>query len=146
MPTAARLIAGICLALLGYAASQIIMTLMPASTNFGKFVLVNCVIGFLCGWVIVGSRAGRGQSAAVSNGLTGVIGLVFWGLSVQAINEMVERSLHRRYDGMLEAAGAAIELFIEFGEKMLDARLILTLLAGAIVTGFLTEIASKRWR
>jgi hypothetical protein len=41
----------------------------------------------------MGPRAGRGTTAAINNGLTGVFVLMLWGVGVQAINEMV-RSGH----------------------------------------------------
>jgi hypothetical protein len=146
MPTAAKLFAAICLAALGYAASEIIKTLMPASTDFGMFSIVNTVLGFVCGWMIVGGRAGRGQSAAISNGFTGTVALVFWGLFIQACNEMTRRSFARKYDNPMEAIGAVFEIGIEYGQTMLDAKLILLLLAGGIVTGMVAEFAARRWR
>lgn len=146
MPTAAKLVAAICLAALGYAVSEIIKTMMPASTDFGAFSIVNAVIGFLCGWLVVGTRAGRGQSAAISNGFTGTIALVFWGLFIQASNEMVARAFARKYHTMIEAIVAVFEIGIDFGQKMMDVKIVLLLLAGGIVTGIVTEFAARRWR
>lgn len=146
MPTAAKLVAAVCLAILGYAVSEIIKTLMPASTDFGSFSIVNAVIGFLCGWIVVGTRAGRGQSAAISNGFTGMFALVIWGLFIHATNEMVANAFARKYRSMVEATVSIFEIGIEYGEKMLDAKVILVLLAGGIVTGILAEFAARRWR
>lgn len=146
MPTAAKLFAAVCLAILAFATSETIKTLMPASTDFGSFTFVNLGLGLLVGWFIMGPRAGRGFSAAISNGVTGTIALVFWALFVQAANEMVGLSMERRYDSVIEALTAVFEIGIDFGAILLDVRVILMLLCGGIITGIIAEIAASRWR
>lgn len=146
MPTAAKLIAAICLAVLGFAVSELIKTQMPASTGFGRFSLINAAIGFACGWVVVGSRAGRGFAAGISNGFTGVVALVFWALFLQAVNEMVIRSMKHRYDGVVEAFADVFELCVRLGENLINAPVILSLVLGAIATGYLSEFAARHWR
>ncbi|MDU8913204.1 TrgA family protein [Aestuariicoccus sp. MJ-SS9] len=146
MPTASKLVAGLLLALLAIVASGQIKELMPPNTAFGYFTWVNAGIGFLCGWMIIGSRVGRGGAAAVSNGFTAVAALVFWGLFVQAVNEMVRLAVRHRYDGPVEAFAAVFEIGIEYGTVMLDWPLVLTLFAGGVATGIFTEIASRHWR
>ncbi|MDA7426015.1 TrgA family protein [Thalassococcus lentus] len=146
MPTAAKMVAALCLAALGYAASEMIKTLLPASTDFGIFSLVNAVLGFLCGWIIVGTRAGRGFSAAISNGFTGMVALVFWGLFIQAANEMTRLAMRHRYDGPVEALAAVFEIMVDFGKDMLNPGLLLLLLVGSIIVGLISELAGKHWR
>lgn len=146
MPTAAKLIAAICLAALGFAVSELIKTQMPASTAFGRFSLINAAVGFVCGWAVVGNRAGRGYAAGISNGFTGVSALVFWGLFIQSANEMVIRSMKNRYDGVAEAFAAVFELFVRLGENLINAPVIGSLILGAIVTGYLCEYAARHWR
>lgn len=146
MPTAAKLVAALLLAGLGYGVSEIIKTLMPPSTDFGAFSIVNAVIGLLCGWIVVGGRSGRGQSAAISNGFTGTIALVFWGLFVHSCNEMVSNAFARKYHSMFEATIAIFEIGIDYGQKMLDVKVVLILLTGGILTGMIAEFAARRWR
>ena len=146
MPTAARLFAAICLAVLGYVVSEVIKSVMPESTVFGIFSYVNTVIGALCGWYIVGSRAGRGTAAGISNGFTGMVSMVMIGLAVQAINEMVRLANRHRYDGPMEAFASVFELAIEYGSIMVEVSVILTLVVGAVVTGLVTEFAARNYR
>lgn len=146
MPTAAKLVAGLCLAALGYLVSDQIRLLLPANTDFGAFNYVNAAIGLLCGWLVIGSRAGRGTAAAIGNGFTGTMAMVVWGLFVQACNEMVAESLKRRYDTVVEAIASVFEHMIEFGQTMLVPEVILTLLVGGIATGLVAEFAAGRWR
>ena len=146
MPTAAKLVAALCLAALGFLASEMVKTLMPASTDFGIFTWVNVILGVLVGWIVVGTRAGRGFSAAISNGFTGVVVLVFWGLFVQAANEMTRQAMRHHYDGMVEAAVDVFALMAEYGATLLNLQMILLLLLGAIATGIISETAARRWR
>lgn len=146
MPTAAKLVAALCLAALGFAASEFIKTLMPASTDFGIFSYLNAALGFVCGWIIVGTRAGRGYSAAISNGFTGMVALVFWGLFIQAANEMTRLAMRHRYDGPVEALAAIFQIMVDYGAILLNIGVILLLLVGSILAGLLSEAAAKRWR
>ncbi|APZ54464.1 TrgA family protein [Salipiger abyssi] len=146
MFTAARLVAALCMLVLAYFGSQYIKTLPEESIDFGIFTPVNCVIGFLCGWIIVGPRAGRGTASAVSHGITGVAAMILWGLLVQSVNEMVRLAMRHRYDDPMEAFAAIFEIGIEFSYMLLDTGFFTMMLAGAIVTGLLSETASRNWR
>ena len=146
MFTAARLIAALCLAVFGYLGSEYVKTLMPQSTTFGIFTYVNTVLGFLCGWIIVGPRAGRGTAAAVSHGITGAVALILWALLGQAANEMVRLALRHRYHSLLEALAAVFEIAVEFGAVLLDPGFFLLMAVGAVVTGLLSETAARHWR
>ena len=146
MPNAARLVAAVGLAVLAFFASGLIMPLMPESTDFGYFTVVNMVLGALCGWFVMGKRAGRGTTSAINNGFTGMVSLVFWGLFVQGANEMVRLAMRNRYDNAFEAVVAIFEIMAEFATIMLNLPLILTLVFGGVIVGLLTEHASRKWR
>ena len=146
MPDAARLVAAASLALIAFIVSGQIMPLMPEGTDFGYFTWVNMAIGVLCGWIIMGKRAGRGITAAINNGLTGMLAMVFWGLFVQGTYEMVYLSLRHRYDGPFEAIGAIFENAIKYGAVLFELHIISTLVVGGILAGLATEYAWRTWR
>lgn len=151
MPDASRLVAAVCLAVVAYFLSGIVMGIFEAHIetpgyNFGWFVQVNIVIGIFVGWVSMGPRAGRGVSNAVTNGITGVFLLVLLGLFVQSCNEMVKLAMKNRYDGAFEAIGAVFEIGAEWGLLLLTVPVGIILAAGAIISGLLTEYAWRTWR
>lgn len=146
MPTAAKTLAALCLAVLGYIVSEMIKTEMPESTGFGRFSMINAALGFLVGWLVVGKRAGRGMVDGVANGLTGVVVLVFWGLFLQAAYEMFSRSMQRRFDGPVEAFAAVFEIGIEYAAVLGTPAILVALFIGALVTGYVTEYAARHWR
>ncbi len=145
MPTTARLVAALCLAALGWVASEMIRDIMPPHTGFGWFNVVNVVLGALCGWYVIGTRVGRGYVDAVSIGLTGAVALVVWGLFAQSLNEMLRQALMKKYEGPVEAIVGIFNNAMEFGQFLLDAPLIITLILGGIAAGLLSEFAARRW-
>lgn len=149
MPDASRLVAAICLAVVAFILSGLIMPVFEESqgdTNFGWFIWVNVVVAIMVGWVSMGKRAGRGVSAAVTNGITGVFLLLLWGLFIQACNEMTRLAMKNRYDGPIEAIAAVFQIMAEWGLLILYPTFLITAVVGAFVTGILTEYAWRTWR
>jgi len=149
MPDAARLVAAICLAGVAFFLSGLVQTVYVAEngeTNFGWFVPVNVLIGLLVGWVSMGPRAGRGVSAAITNGVTGVFLLVLWALFVQACNEMTRLAMRNRYDNAIEAIAAIFQIAAEWGLLLLTVPILGSMAIGAFVSGMLTEYAWRTWR
>ncbi|MBD3663202.1 TrgA family protein [Sulfitobacter aestuariivivens] len=146
MPTAARLMAAVCLAALAFLLSGVVMPLMPESTDFGYFVPVNIVLGLLAGWFVMGKRAGRGTTAAINNGLTGVFVLVLWALFVQSCNEMTRLAMRNRYDDAFEAIVAIFEIGAEWAWTIATFDFMVIAIIGAVLSGLATEFAENRWR
>ncbi len=146
MPTASRLVAALCLLVIAFLVSGMIIDNGEEGKDFGYFTYVNIILGWICGWVVMGKRAGRGWTAAVNNGLTGVAALVFWGLFVQGTYEMFSQAMRHRFGGPFEALLAIFQIGIGYGEQLLAPEILLTLGFGAVLSGILTEIAFRRWR
>tara|TARA_R110002110_G_scaffold40803_16_gene130201 strand:+ start:3351 stop:3791 length:441 start_codon:yes stop_codon:yes gene_type:complete len=146
MPTAARLVAALCTAAAAYLISGMVMPLMPESTDFGYFVQVNIFLGLVCGWIIIGPRAGRGTTSALNNGLTGMFVLMLWGVGVQAVNEMVRLAMRNRYDDAFEAMVAVFQIGAEFAVIIATMPIGVALLICAVLVGLMTESAGNRWK
>jgi len=145
MPTGARLMAAISLAVLAFILSGMVVPLMPESTDFGYFLPLNIVLGLLVGWSVMGRRAGRGITAAINNGLAGVFVLMLWAIFLQAANEMVRLALRNRYDDPFEAIVAVFQIGAEFGVMIATVPMAVALVVGAVISGLLTEFAYNRW-
>ena len=146
MPTGARLTAALCLAFLAFVISSQVMPLMPEGTDFGYFTHVNVALGLICGWMVIGKRAGRGLVAAVNNGITGTVVLVFWGLFVQGPYEMFRLAMRNRYDGPFEALSAIFVIGLDYAFVIAVPLVFSTLLVGGIATGLAAERAARMWR
>ncbi|SEO88875.1 hypothetical protein SAMN04490248_11525 [Salinihabitans flavidus] len=146
MPTAARLVAAVFMAVLGAVVSELVKPELPEGTGFGYFTLVNAAIGAFVGWTTIGKRVGRGITAAINHGLTGAVVLVMLGLFVQGCNEMLRVAMRSRYDGPVEAVVSVFELMAKFGLYLLTPGIISALAIGGILAGLAAEGASRRWR
>lgn len=145
LPTAARLVAAISLGVLAWIGSDMVRPLMPPQTAFGWFNYVNAALGVLCGWFIIGSRAGRGYGEALANGLTGVLALIIWGFFAQSFNLMLKQSLEKKYDGPVEAIVGIFKNALDYVQYLIDPVLIASLLIGGMICGLLAEFAARRW-
>ncbi|NUB45158.1 TrgA family protein [Fertoebacter nigrum] len=146
MPTAAKLVAAIVFAALGFMAAELFKPAMPEGTQFGLFSPICAGIGLLCGWIVMGPLAGRGTWAAMGSGVRTAATIAFWALLGFSIYEMVLRSMKLRYDGPMEAVLAVFDLMLERGRLMLMPDLLGLLLLGGLLGGVLVEWAGRRWR
>lgn len=146
MPTAARLVAAVLLAILGWILSDLIRPLMPEGTDFGWFNFVNAGLGLCVGWVVMGRRAGRGFVQGINNGLTGTAVLFIWALGAQATYEMFRLSMRNRYDSPMEAITAIFVLASEFAIVIATPTVLITAVIGALIVGPAADFAAKRWR
>ncbi len=145
MPTAARLIAAILFAALGWYASELFKPLLEEGTDTGRLSEINALVGVFVGWKIAGPRAGDTYGAAVGYGLSAGAGLVVLSLFVHSSTEMLNRALRKSYDGATEAVVAVFELMVEYGALMADSKLITTLIGGSVIAGVTTEWVGRRY-
>lgn len=146
MPTAARLVAAILLAVLAYILSELVKPLMPEGTAFGAFNFINAFVGLCVGWVVMGSRAGRGFVNGINNGITGVVVLFIWCLAIHASYEMFRLSMRNRYDGPMEAITAIFLIASEFALTIFTPTVMGAAVLGALIIGPAADFAAKRWR
>ncbi|NOC82163.1 TrgA family protein [Ruegeria atlantica] len=146
MPTASRLVAAVCLVVLAFLVSSMVIENGEEGKDYGYFTYVNMALGAICGWKIMGKRAGRGWTAGINNGLTGVASLVFWALFVQGCYRMFDLAMRNRYGGPFEAVMAIFSIGIDYGKQLIYPEILVALALGAVVAGLATEQASRKWR
>jgi len=146
MPTAARLVAAVTLAILAFVVSGQIMPLMPESTDFGYFTHVNIGLAVVIGWKVMGPRAGRGFVPGINNGLTGTAVLVLTALFLQGAVEMFRLAHRHIYDGPFEALAAIFTIGLEYFFIMAVPGVLTTLVVGGALAGWVTDLAARRWK
>lgn len=146
MPTAARLVAAISLALVGWGVSLLVMARLTEITNFGWFVQVNIGLGLVVGWKLTGRQARSGLVATLNNGITSAVVLTVVALAVQGGYEMVRLSLNRRYHGLGEAIGGILQNMIDYAQVLANPEIPAALLLGGLVAAVATRFAAKMWR
>ncbi len=147
MPTAAKLVAAVMFALVGFLSAEAFKPQMPPGTQFGYFVPIVAAIGLAVGWRVMGRLAGQGYGAAAGFGLRTSITIVFWALLVFSIYRMVQLALSAMpYAGPMEAVVGIFDEAMKYGRLLWARDLLITLAAGGIVGGMATEWASRRWK
>lgn len=144
--TATRVVAAVLLAITGWLVSQLVRPLMPPGTVFGLFDYVNAGLGLAVGWVVIGSRMGRGMSNAIGIGITGAFALLFWGIFLQSAREMFALANKRRYDGPMEALIGIFEIAIDYIQIAATPSVLGALTLCGVVTAVLAERAAQVWR
>lgn len=146
MPTAAKLVAAVLFAALGFVAAELFKPAMPEGTQFGYFSPICAAIGAACGWLVMGRQVGRGKAAAITSGIQTAVTLAFLALLGFSIYVMVLRSMNLRYQGVMEAVLGVFDLMLKHGRLMLTLPVLGSLALGGAIGGLISEWAGKRWR
>lgn len=145
MQTAGHLAAALTFFIYGWYVGIVAGPLFPESAPPGFLIPLTIGVAVFCGWTIAGSRGGRGYNAATGNGLTTGLAFAFWTIFILAFEDMIVRSMRRSYDGPMEAVVDVFRLMLDFGLRLANFELILTVVVGSILCGYITEYFAKRY-
>ncbi|SFK60411.1 TrgA family protein [Shimia haliotis] len=143
MPTANNLVAALCLAFIGAIVAELVKPQLPEGFDPGSMTLVAGGVGLVVGWVIMGPKARK--AGPINNGITGVVTLVIVGLLVFGGYEMLQRSLKRYYSEPVEAIEQIVAIALEYGLYLGQASILGVLAVGALIAGYFTDYAYRRW-
>jgi hypothetical protein len=147
MPTAAKLVAALCFAAVGWLAANAHVPALGENATVGLFREMTAALGAVIGWRVMGQRAGGGTTEAVNGGLLTSALIIFFALLLFATWTMIQRSLTAQpYDGPMDAVLGIFEIMREQGSRMLTVGVLGVFLVGGVVGGLATQAAGKRWR
>lgn len=145
MPTAAKMVAAVMTAMTLFLAAEASRAGLPQGTPAGYLSLIVAGVGFITGWLVLGTLTGRGYLAAMGLGLRTAVTAVFWALLLFSLWKMIELSLKLRYDGPMQAILDVFAIMIENGRMVLLPDVLVALGVGGAVTGLFAEFAGRRW-
>lgn len=145
MPTAARLVGALTFTVLAFIISTMILPLLPEGTSGDNLWMLNCAVGLLCGWKIMGPRAETTRLNAFAGGVTTSVAAFLIALFLHAGTRMVSLSLRKIYHGVTEAVIAVFEISLHWASLFLTTEVVTTLIAGGIVCGYLSWKAQRYW-
>ncbi|RAZ87624.1 tellurite resistance protein TrgA [Cereibacter johrii] len=146
MPTAAKLVAALAFAALGYLGGRLFAGEVPEGTPTALFGPWGALAGLLCGWAISGARAGRGYWPALGTGVRTVVTGVFLALLGYSLYIMVLRAMRMLYDGPIEALLGVFALMLDQAQLLARPEIVGTLALGGMIAGSVTEWAGRRWK
>jgi hypothetical protein len=100
----------------------------------------------IIGWLVMGKGTGQGTPHAMAAGLRTSGLLLFWGMFVFSIQEMLTRSMDLRYDGIQKALEGTVDILIEYGALVFGSgTTIAVLIVGGVLGGVFANWAAVRW-
>ncbi|WP_411891990.1 TrgA family protein [Yoonia sp. SDW83-1] len=145
MPTAGRLAAALAFFIYGWYIALQATPFFPEGNLPGYAVPLSIGVSILVGWMVVGSRAGRGYIAAIGNGLTGAAAYTLWMVFLISFYDMIRKSLRRLYDGPMDAIVDVFALMVDLGQDFYDINLIINVVVGGIICALISEYFAKRY-
>lgn len=144
MPTAAKLVALLAFAAVGFFTAEIYKTGYEVQSQWGWFSQASALIGALCGWRIAGSEAGLGWYAAINSGLKTVATMLFYAMIAFSIETMLSRATMKYYDGIFDAILGTFDIMLDYGAALFAPQPLITLLGGGMLAALLTEWAKRQ--
>ena len=145
MPTAAKLVAAIVLALTGFLVAQAATPFFPEGQRVGWLYPVSILVPVICAWRTTGRMVGKSYWSGLNAGIYGMFVSVFFVLLAFAAGEMLKRSIKLRYDGPMEAITAMFGIAVEYGAVLLNPPPLIALFVGGVLAGVAAEWANRRW-
>lgn len=145
MPTGARATGGLLFMVAGWLLANAYVPNMPYERTVGLFRELTGLIGFFCGWIVMGTSVGRSYQAAAGSGLKTMLVLSFWALLAFSTWEMLLISLTKRYDTPIEAVTDIFAIMLDRSMVLLSVDCLLVFFIAGSIAGMLTETAARRW-
>jgi hypothetical protein len=146
MPTAAKLVAALALALTGAIAAIVFLQLNPEMPVGFRFVGTNAIVGFFAGWYSLGKNPGNGIFDGAMSGIRSLVFLLVGSGMVFAFYH-VSRNLQQFRDKDVTSMPLAwIEKSFEYVVLALTKEVAIALVLGGIVSGIASYVASHRWQ
>jgi hypothetical protein len=141
-----KLFGAVLLAVLGWYAADAVGGHLPPEQKQGLLRPVSAFFGLTTGWRFMGPRMGDGIRAGIGMGLSAVVVLVLICMTVFAGAEMTRRAMRMTYGGdPFEALQDMVQIALDNVLYLNHADVIVTLLVGGMIVGFITELISHRW-
>ena len=148
MPTAARIVAAVCIAFIAWVVSGLVKLQMPDRASYGYFVPLCVIIGASCGWIILGRRADRGKlgySGGIAVGLTAMAMTGFWVLVLLSGYESFMIAMARTYHDPMRVIYNMYPISRDYLLLLNDTAILVWLGFGAAITGILAHMAGYKW-
>ena len=145
MPTASKMVAAVMIALTMFLAAEAAKAGLTEGRPAGYLSPIVAVIGFLCGWTILGTLTRKGYKASMGNGLRTAVTAVFWSLLAFALWEMLQLSMKMRYDGPVDALLGVLAIMVEYLKLVILPDVLVTVGVGGTLSGLFAEWAGRRW-
>ncbi len=145
MPTAAKLVAALALALTGAIAAMIFVQGNPEIPIGIRFVGTNALVGFFAGWYSLGKNPGNGIFDGAMSGIRSLVFLLIGSGMVFAFYHVSRNLQQFKSQDVTSLPLAWIENSFENVVLAMSKDVAIALVIGGVLSGIASYIASRRW-
>ena len=146
MPTAAKLIAALALALTAAAGAYVFIGQNTDIPIGARFIATNMVVGFFAGWYSLGRRPGHSNFSGALSGVRSLVFLLIGSGMVFAFYFVSQNLQQFKSKDIMSMPLAWIEKSFEYVVMSLNQDILLVIVIGRLISGVATYQASIRWR
>lgn len=151
MPTAARLVAAISLAIAS-AAMVIVLAMYYPDAKLDRYMpnifFVFGGLGALVGWYSLGKRVEAEQGIGIGLGIRAALTTMAWIILALGISFVIMEILDNKFRGLdpMDAIGALVKQWVILSAYLFHAKVFGIAIGMGIISGLLTRNAYEKWR
>ena len=146
MPTAAKLVASILLAISGAIVVMVAVNVYPDIARRGTGMMVTAaILEIFNGWLGLGKKVPQDESPAIFSGLKSGVTFFLWVLFFFALDGMIAGIMAHAYYQPMTAVLQIPARMLQYGRMAMDIQILGTMLVLSAVVGVITKNASRRW-
>ena len=146
MPTAAKLVAAILLAISGVIVVIVTVNVYPdAARRSVGMTSAAVAIGIFVGWRGLGRRISDEEGSGIVSGLKAGIAMFIWVLFLYGLADMIAGIMDHAYFQPMTALLVIPAGMIKYGQMALNVPIMGTMVVLAAIVGKMTKTADNRW-
>lgn len=146
MPTAAKLVASILLAISGFIVLIVVVNVYPdAARRSVGMTSAAILVGVLTGWRGLGKKISEDEGSGMVSGLKAGITMFIWVLFLFALESMIAGIKDNLYYQPMTALLVIPAGMIKYGQMALNVPIVGTMVVLAAIVGRITKTADTRW-
>lgn len=146
MPTAAKLVASILLAISGIIVVTVVVNVYPDIARRSVGLTSAAVLtGLFVGWRGLGRKITNDDGSGVIIGLKAGLSMFLWVLFLYALEDMIAGIIDHAYYQPMTAVLVIPARMIVYGRMALNVPIMGTMVVLAVIVGMMTKNAAKRW-
>ncbi|MEM7438367.1 MAG: TrgA family protein [Pseudomonadota bacterium] len=146
MPTAAKLVGGLALALTAAVAAWIYAAADINPVPIGwPFIGITAAVSFICGWFSLGRNSGNGIFDAAWSGLRSLILLIVVCALTWSGHFILTNLDRTKADDVMDLPLLWLQIGYEYAASAFIWDIVVALLVGGVISGIVTNLAARRW-
>ncbi len=146
MPTAAKLVASILLAISGIIVVIVVVNVYPDAARRSVGLTSAAVfVGLITGWRGLGKRISEDEGSGMATGLKAGITIFIWVIFLYALENMIAGIKDNLYYQPMTALLVIPAGMIKYAQMALNVPMIGTMVVLSAIVGKMTKTADNRW-